>query len=90
MLASIFQDVPTTELNKSSLKDGINLPELLTLCEASKSKGQARKLVEGGGVYINNERANDPKNLVTLADFVDEKVLVLRSGKKNYYLLKAI
>jgi len=89
MLEEIFQDVPATEISKSDLQSGIALPEILTISEASKSKGQARKLIEGGGVYLNNERANDPKTVITLSDFVDEKVLVLRSGKKNYYLLKA-
>ena len=85
-LEMIFSDVPSTAIAPSSLEQGMALPELLVHVGASDSKGAARRAIEGGGIYINNVRLSDPKGTVSRNDFIDGKVLVVRSGKKNYYL----
>ena len=53
------------------------------------SKGEMRKLVQGGGVSLNKEKLAAFDQVVTTADLLDEKYLLVQRGKKNYYLLIA-
>ena len=50
----------------------------------SQSKGQARKDIQGGGAYVNNERRNDVQTQVTREAFFFDRFLLLRKGKRNY------
>ncbi len=84
----VFQDVPSTELTRSELESGLNLVDLLLRCGVATSKAAARRTVEGGGIYLNNAKSVDPAVPVNSSSFVDGQVLVLRSGKKNYYLVR--
>lgn len=63
-----------------------DLPQMLVDLGLVKSKGQARKDIKGGGVYLNGERADDGHE-VTEADFMSGELLVIRKGKKNYGLI---
>ncbi len=63
------------------------LVELLTQAGLCPSKGQARKDIEGGGVYINNVREPMFQRVVTTADLLFGKYLLLRKGKRNYTAL---
>ena len=54
----------------------------------AKSKGAARRLVSGGGIYLNNQRISDEKREVDLTDLGTETMLILRSGKKNYHIVR--
>jgi tyrosyl-tRNA synthetase len=82
--------VPTKELEKAQLDgNGKPLVEVLVQSGLSTSKGQARKDIEGGGVYINNVRAGDFQQAVTSKDLLFGKHLLLRKGKKNYVVLTA-
>ncbi len=88
----IFQDVvgevPTRDLEKSRLSDaGAPLTELLVHAGLAPSKGQARKDIEGGGIYLNNERAADIARAVTAKDLLFGRHLLLRKGKKTYAVL---
>ena len=53
------------------------------------SKGEMRKLVQGGGVSLNKEKLTAFDQTVTAADLLDDKYLLVQRGKKNYYLLIA-
>ena len=53
------------------------------------SKGEMRKLVQGGGVSLNKEKLSAPDQVITAADLLDGKYLLVQRGKKNYYLLIA-
>ena len=53
------------------------------------SKGEMRKLVQGGGVSLNKEKLEAFDQVITTADLLDEKYLLVQRGKKNYYLLIA-
>lgn len=87
-LESIFADVPSTSIERSRLEAGdLLLIDLLVETGLQKSKGQARRLIEQGGVYINNERNKDSQAFVTLDHLASESMLVLRSGKKNYHVI---
>jgi len=86
----IVGEVPTKEIGKADL-DGTGRPlvELLVLGGLCSSKGQARKDIEGGGVYINNQREPGPQRAVTSSDLLFGKHLLLRKGKRNYVVLTA-
>jgi tyrosyl-tRNA synthetase len=86
----IVGEVPTKEIEKSKLDDaGILLVELLVHAGLCPSKGQARKDIEGGGVYLNNIRENNFQRAVTLNDLLFGKHVLLRKGKKNYVVVTA-
>lgn len=87
-LSDIFSDVPSTEINESELSAGISIVELLKSSGLAKSNGEARRTIEGGGVYLNNERVSDAAFSVTTDCLATESMLVLRSGKKKYHLIK--
>ena len=86
----IVGEVPTKEVGKAEL-DGAGKPlvELLVLGGLCPSKGQARKDIEGGGVYINNQREPGAQRAVNAADLLFGKHLLLRKGKRNYVVLTA-
>jgi tyrosyl-tRNA synthetase len=86
----IVGEVPTRDIEKPQL-DGAGKPlvELLVHGGLSASKGQARKDIEGGGVYINNVREVNAQRAVTSAELLFGKHLLLRKGKRNYVVLSS-
>ena len=89
---AVFQDVvgevPTTSLDKAVLAGaGAPIVDLLVLSGLSTSKGQARKDVEGGGIYLNNVRVTDFSRGVTTNDLLFGRYLLLRKGKRTYAVL---
>jgi tyrosyl-tRNA synthetase len=84
----IVGEVPTKDLDKTQLDGpGKALVELLMLSGLCPSKGQARKDIEGGGVYLNNVREANFQRNVTANDLLFGKHLLLRKGKRNYAVL---
>lgn len=88
-LADIFADVPSFSLHRAALESGIKVTDALVLSGAAKSKGEAVRLIAGGGVYVNNARVSAADAQLHMNDLASETMLVLRVGKKNYYLGKA-
>ncbi len=88
-LEGIAADVPSATL---SLEQVVGQPIIDVAVAAGflKSKGEARRLVQGGGLSVNNVKVPDPAAVVTSEHPVEGKVLLLRQGKKNYFLLKLI
>ena len=85
----IFADVPSTELAKSKLNDdGFTLADALVISGLAPSKGEAKRLVQGGGVAVNNRRADDVRMPFSSSDFIDGRVLVLRKGARHYHLIR--
>jgi tyrosyl-tRNA synthetase len=90
-LASIFADVPSTEVAREELEgEGKGILELFTETGLQKSNGAARRLLKQGGAYLNNEKLERWDKQVTLDDLASESMLVLRSGKKNYHVVKVV
>jgi tyrosyl-tRNA synthetase len=84
----IVGEVPTRDLERGKLEGaGTPLVEALVVAGLCPSKGQARKDVEGGGVYINNVRAAEAQRAVTVSDLLFGKHLLLRKGKRNYVVI---
>ncbi len=88
-LGEIFADVPSQSLPMSSLGGpGLSVVEALIATGLAKSKGEARRTIEQGGVYVNNRRVTGLDQQLTVADLASETVMVLRTGKKKYALLR--
>ncbi len=88
-IADIFADVPAYVIRKEQLiGQGISLIDLMAEAGSVKSKGEARRLIQGGGVYINNQKTSGIEQRVSLHDAIDNLFIVLRKGRKNYYLIK--
>jgi tyrosyl-tRNA synthetase len=86
----IVGEVPTKALTRMQLEGGgMPLVEVLVHSGLSASKGQARKDIEGGGVYLNNVREANAQRGVTGNDLLFGKHLLVRKGKRNYVVLSA-
>ena len=88
-IEEIFEDVPSSSLNKSFLEGtGTNILDILSTVGVTKSKGDARRSVEEGGIYLNNQRVIDARQQITLSDSIGGNFLILRKGRKNFTLVK--
>lgn len=87
-LTSIFADVPAADLNRATLEAGYPIVDLLADSGLEKSKGDARRSIKGGGVYLNNRRIDDEALVVGVSDLASETIAVLRKGKKSYLLAR--
>lgn len=85
-LRDIFAEVPSVELPSSRLSSGLTIAELLQSVGAAQSKGEAKRLTEGGGIYLNGVRVSDALTPVTAEQALAEGLFVIRVGKKKYYL----
>jgi len=84
---SVFEGVPQFELTSSDIDRDVL--ELLAVDTAVfSSKGEARRMVSGGGVSINKQKLSGPEQRITSADFINNKYLLVQKGKKNYYLIR--
>ena len=82
----VFDGVPQFEIGKDQL--GQSAIELFTVAApVFPSKGEMRKMVQGGGVSLNKEKLTDQNRPITAEDLIDGKYLLAQKGKKNYYLL---
>ena len=89
-LLAVFEGVPQFEISREALADGVKAVDLFVDNAAVfASKGEMRKLVQGGGVSLNKEKLAVFDQLITTADLLDDKYLLVQRGKKNYYLLIA-
>jgi tyrosyl-tRNA synthetase len=86
---AIFEDVPSAELAASALEaEGIGMVDLLSRAGLAASRGDARRLVQSGGVYVNNRRVSDPYARVTRAQAIEGRLLVVRKGQKQNVLVR--
>lgn len=88
-LADLFPEAPTVELDGALLGgEGIAMTTLLASAGLAASKGEAKRLVQQGGAYLNQERIDDANALVTRSGLSRDGALLLRTGKKNFRLVK--
>lgn len=86
-LSAVFASVPATEVPWAELDAGLDVVELLAKTGMAPSKGQARRLIKSGGAYVNNVRIEEEAKL-DRSNLASESFIVLRTGKKNYHLLR--
>jgi tyrosyl-tRNA synthetase len=88
---SVFEGVEQFEISRSELNAGIPVVELLA--EKTKifpSKGEARKMILGGGVLVNKNKVEDAELSIDAASLINQKYILAQKGKKNYYVLKVV
>jgi tyrosyl-tRNA synthetase len=88
-LLQVMEGVPSVETGKDKLLND-DIVTLLTETKIFPSKGEARKMLTGGGVFINKEKVIKPDDKVNAANLLHDKYLLVQKGKKNYYLVKAV
>ena len=90
-IADIFADVPSSQVTKVALTgEGKSIVDLLVSSKLASSKGDARRTIKGGGVYLNNQRISDQGQTVTIEDSIEGQFLVLRKGRKKYHLVQVL
>lgn len=87
-LLAVMEGVPRFEVERADIESGIKLADLLTeKANVFTSKGEMRKMVQGGGLSINKEKVTDPYMETTPEILLNNKYILVQKGKKNYYLL---
>lgn len=90
-IGDIFADVPSSRVAGAAFEGtGTALVDVLVDTKLTKSRGEARRLIDNGGVYVNNVQAAGVDQQITLADTVEGQFVVLRKGKKTYHLVQVL
>lgn len=86
----MFEGIPQFNISKSELAEGIDAATLLAeKATVFPSKGETKKLIQGGGVSVNKEKVADPMQVFNTEHLINDKFIVVQKGKKNYFLLIA-
>jgi tyrosyl-tRNA synthetase len=86
---AVFEDVPSTELPADAFDgEGIGMVDLAARVQLAASKSDARRLVQSGGVYVNNRRVSDPQARLTRDQAIGGRLFVLRKGQKQNHLVR--
>jgi tyrosyl-tRNA synthetase len=86
----VFADVPSTEMAAADFGDGVALVDLLVKVQLAPSKSEARRLVQSGGVYVNNRRVTDLQERLRQEFAIGGRLFVLRKGQKQNYLVRLV
>jgi len=88
---SVFEGVPVFDVNMSVLQEGVTFTGLCTgHTKIFASKGELKRMTEGGGVSLNKEKIDDPEMKLGTQQLLNNKYLLIQKGKKNYYLIRAV
>ncbi len=87
-IEDIFAEVPSNEVAKEALSDGVAIVDLLVTSGLANSKADARRAIQGGGIYLNNERVTDATRAADLSQAIDGRFLILRKGRRQYHLVR--
>jgi tyrosyl-tRNA synthetase len=87
-IEALFKEAPSSSQPRASLESGLPLIELLARAGVCASKSAARRDVEGGGIYVNDERVADAALALSTANLLAGQYIVLRKGKKSYHLVR--
>ena len=86
---SVFEGVPVFDVKMGILRNGITLADLcVDHSQVFSSKGELRRLVQGGGLSLNKEKIENPDIIVNPTTLLNNKYLLVQKGKKNYYLIR--
>jgi tyrosyl-tRNA synthetase len=85
---AVFADVPSTDVSESDFAGGLALVDLVARVQLAPSKSEARRLVQSGGVYVNNRRVSDPQERLLRSMAIGGQLFVLRKGQKQNHLVR--
>jgi tyrosyl-tRNA synthetase len=84
----LFEGVPNFTISKYELQQGISATDLLAAkTEVFASKGEAKKMIQGGGVAINKQKIVTAEDVYQNDSLINGKFLIAQKGKKNYFLI---
>jgi tyrosyl-tRNA synthetase len=90
-IQDIFADAPSSQIPKKEFEaGGISVVNLLDMTGLASSRGDARRLITGGGIYVNNIRVSDAVQEIALEESIEGQFLILRKGKKYYHLVQVV
>ncbi len=87
-LMDVFSEVPSEEIDRGTLTSGGSLLDLLVERGIFQSKGEGRRMIKNGGLYLNSARVEKDDVVFGAESLLTENMAIVRKGKKNYYLLK--
>lgn len=88
-LLQVMEGVPSVEIKKDQLET-LDVVSLLAETKILPSKGEAKKMLVGGGIFLNKEKVISPEEKIGTERLLNDKYVLVQKGKKNYFLLKAI
>jgi tyrosyl-tRNA synthetase len=89
-LLDVFSEVPSSELPQAALAEGHPLLDALVTAGVFASKGEARRMIQSGGLYVNNFRIEDEAAKLEQTHCLAAGLAVVRKGKKNYHLVRFV
>ena len=89
-LLQVMEGVPTAEISLERLVEGYDIMTLLTDTNIFPSKGEAKKMLQAGGIFLNKAKIGTDKVTITADDLLQKKYLLFQKGKKNYYFIKLV
>ncbi|MCH8316879.1 MAG: tyrosine--tRNA ligase [Bacteroidetes bacterium] len=92
MLLSVLEGVPRVEINRSDLKNVANVTDFLSVTTKGvifSSKGEAKRMIQGGGVSINKTKISEPGQAADI-ELLQDKYILVQKGRKSYYLVKVV
>lgn len=90
-ILDIFKGVPQYEINRQDLEETIPLSDLITdMCPIFGSKGEVKRLIKDNGLVVNDIRVSDHQMPITVDHLINNKYIVIRKGKKNYFLIRVL
>jgi tyrosyl-tRNA synthetase len=89
-ILTVFEDVPSVEVERSALTTGVQTTELTVRAGLAASRGEATRLIKQGGLYVNDNRVTEERGAVTLDHAIDGRVIVLRKGQRERRLVKVV
>jgi tyrosyl-tRNA synthetase len=87
-ILTVFDDVPAVALSRDRLVDGVSNVEIAVAAGLAASRGEATRLIRGGGLYVNDQPISDERGRVTLDHAIDGRVIVLRKGKRERRIVR--
>jgi len=89
-ISDIFAEVASTEVQGHELDGGKSLVDILAESGISTGKKDARRSIDGGGIYVNNAKASGTDQTISRSDAIEGQFVVLRKGRKKYHLLRVV
>ena len=87
---SVFEGVPTFDISAGLLETGVTFSDLCAVhTSITESKGEFRRLIQGGGVSLNKGKVDNAEMIITPEHLLNNKYLLIQKGKKSYFLIRA-
>lgn len=86
--AMLMQEIPSIRIPRNRLGSAGKLVDLLAETQLCKSKGQARRDISGGGIYLNRHKIDDPDRNISASDLLFDRYMMLQKGRKTYHLVE--